>query len=78
MSADVLNAARLFANFMGTPRMQAAVVGSGDSVGAIPRYLLPMSKSAYDEPLLANNRFYQKYFRNLTGAPYPTIGFSNI
>ncbi|CAF1223146.1 unnamed protein product [Adineta steineri] len=77
MSEDVLEAARSFADFMGTPRMQAAVVGSGDSPGSIPRYLLPMSISAYNEPLLANNRFYQTYFRHLTGLPYPTIGLSN-
>ena len=77
MSDDVLEAARLFADFMGTPRMQAAVVGSGDSPGSIPRYLLPMSISAYDEPLLANNRFYQMYFRNLVGIPYPTVGLYN-
>ncbi|CAF1203255.1 unnamed protein product [Adineta steineri] len=77
MSEDVLEAARSFADFMGTPRMQAAVVGSGDSPGTIPRYLLPMSISAYDEPLLANNRFYQTYFRHLTGLPYPTIGLLN-
>jgi hypothetical protein len=35
-----------------------------------------MSKNAYDEPTLANDRFYQQYFRNLNiGYPYPTIGF---
>ncbi|CAF3363876.1 unnamed protein product [Rotaria socialis] len=77
MSADVLNASRLFAEFMGTPRMQAVVVGSGDKPGSIPRYLLPMSKSAYDDPLLANNRFYQTYFRNLTGFSFPTVGLLN-
>ncbi|CAF3434137.1 unnamed protein product [Rotaria sp. Silwood1] len=35
MSADILNASRLFTEFMGTPRMQAAIVGSGDSPGSI-------------------------------------------
>ncbi|CAF1393978.1 unnamed protein product [Adineta steineri] len=60
MSVDVLKAARLFADFMGTPRMQAAVVGSADSPNTKPRYLLPMSKNAYNEPLLANDRFYQQ------------------
>ncbi|CAF2998603.1 unnamed protein product [Rotaria socialis] len=77
MSDDVLNASRLFAEFMGTPRMQAVVVGSGDKPGSIPRYLLPMSKSAYDDPLLVNNRFYQTYFRNLTGFSFPTVGLLN-
>ncbi|CAF4031528.1 unnamed protein product [Adineta steineri] len=78
MSVDVLKAARLFSDFMGTPRMQAAVVGSADSPNARPRYLLPMSKNAYNEPLLANDRFYQQYFRNLDiGYPYPTVGFLN-
>ncbi|CAF1644367.1 unnamed protein product [Rotaria magnacalcarata] len=77
MSDDMLNASRLFAEFMGTPRMQAAIVGSGDKPGSIPRYLLPMSKSAYDDPLLVNNRFYQTYFRNLTGLSCPTVGFLN-
>jgi len=78
MSDDVLKAARSFVDFMGTPRMQAAVVGSGDSPNAKPRYLLPMSKNAYDEPILANDRFYQQYFRNLSiGYPYPTTGFLN-
>lgn len=59
MSADVLDAARAFVEFMGTPRMQAALVASGDSPqsNTLPRYVLPMSKSAYNEPLLANNRF---------------------
>jgi thiamine pyridinylase len=79
MSHDVLNAARLFVDFMATPRMQAAVVGSGDSpfANAIPRYLLPVSQSAYHEPLLAHNRFYQHFFRNLTGFSLPTVGFFN-
>jgi thiamine pyridinylase len=78
MSDNVLNAARLFAEFMGTPRMQAAVVGSGDSPNTKPRYLLPISKNAYNEPILANDRFYQQYFRNLdAGYPFPTAGFAN-
>ncbi|CAM4789859.1 unnamed protein product [Rotaria magnacalcarata] len=77
MSDDMLNASGLFAEFMGTSRMQAAIVGSGDKPGSIPRYLLPISKSAYDDPLLVNNRFYQTYFRNLTGLSCPTVGFLN-
>jgi thiamine pyridinylase len=79
MSEDVLNAARSFVDFMATPRMQAAVVGSGDSPfpNTIPRYLLPISQNAYNEPLLANNRFYQDFFRNLTGFSLPTVGFFN-
>jgi len=31
MLQDALNVTRLFVEFMTTPRMQAAVVGSGDS-----------------------------------------------
>lgn len=79
MSNDVLNAARSFVEFMATPRMQAALVASGDSPyhDTIPRYLLSMSKAAYDEPVIANNRFYQQFFRNLTGYPGPNAGFLN-
>lgn len=80
MSTDVLNAARLFAQFMGSPEMQAAVVASGDSPreNTIPRYLLPMSKMAYDQPLLANNSFYQNVFRKLIGFPNPTAGLYTV
>ena len=80
MSVNVLNAARAFVEFMATPRMQAAVVASGDSPhpNTLPRYLLPMSKSAYNESLLANNHFYQRFFRNLTGLACPTAGFMTI
>ena len=79
MSDSVLKAARSFVEFMGTSRIQAAVVGSEDSPDTKPRYLLPTSKNAYNEPILANDRFYQPYFRNLdVGYPFPTIGFANI
>lgn len=77
MSIEVMNASRLFAEFMGTPHMQAVFVGSGDKPDNIPRYLLPISKSAYDDPLLLNDRFYQQNFRPLTGFPFPTVGFRN-
>lgn len=79
MSNEILNAARSFVKFMATPRMQAAIVASGDSPysNTVPRYLLPISKNAYNEPLLINNRFYQHFFRNLTGFSMPTIGFLN-
>ena len=77
MSQDVLNAARSFVDFMARPRMQAAIVGSGDSPfpTVIPRYLLPISSNTYNVPLLANNRFYQHFFRNLSGFSLPTLGF---
>ncbi len=63
MSQDALNATRLFVEFMTTPRMQAAVVGSGDSPSpnAMPLYLLPILKNAYNESLLTNNRLCQHY-----------------
>ncbi|CAF3923157.1 unnamed protein product [Rotaria sp. Silwood2] len=79
MSNEVLNAARAFVEFMATPRMQATVVASGDNTNrsSIPRYLLPISKNAYDEALLVHNRFYQGFFRNLTGFPLPNAGFLN-
>jgi len=79
MPSDTLDAARSFVKFMATPQMQAALVASGDSPSqnTIPRYLLPMSKGAYDQPLLLNDRFYQQYLRNLNGFPYPTIGYYN-
>lgn len=80
MSTDVLNAARLFVEFMAKPEMQAAVVASGDSPRSdtIPRYLLPISKMAYNQPLLTRNSLYQNVFRNLNGLPYPTVGFYNM
>ncbi|CAF2961309.1 unnamed protein product [Rotaria sp. Silwood2] len=79
MSDDVLNAAQAFVEFMATPRMQAAVVATGDDTNgsSVPRYLLPISKKAYDESLLIHNRFYQDFFRNLTGYPLPNTGFFN-
>ncbi|CAF2851110.1 unnamed protein product [Rotaria sp. Silwood2] len=79
MSIDVSKAALLFAKFMATPKMQAAVVATGDGPchNRTPRYLLPVSQKAYDEPLLKQDRFYQQYFRTLTGVPYPTVGFFN-
>ncbi|CAF3928208.1 unnamed protein product [Rotaria sp. Silwood1] len=79
MSNEVSKAALLFTKFMATPRMQAAVVASADGPyrNRIPRYLLPVSQKAYDEPLLKQDRFYQQYFRKLTGVPYPTVGFLN-
>lgn len=79
MLPNTLDAAKSFVKFMATPHMQAAVVASGDSSSntTIPRYLLPMSKSAYDEGRLHDDPFYQKYFRNLNGFPYPTVGFYN-
>jgi thiamine pyridinylase len=79
MSNEILNAARSFVEFMATPHMQAAIVASGDSPypSTIPRYLLPISNNAYRDPLLVNNRFYQHYFRNLTGFSMPNIGFLN-
>lgn len=77
MSSAVLSAARTFVAFMATPRMQAVIVGSLDSPypNTIPRYLLPISKKAYDEPILATNRFYQQYFRTLNGFSNPHVGF---
>jgi hypothetical protein len=60
MSDNVLKAACLFVAFMATPRMQAVVVGSEDSLNVRPRYLLSMSKNAYNEPILVNDRFYQQ------------------
>ncbi|UJR09843.1 hypothetical protein I4U23_014068 [Adineta vaga] len=78
MSDDVLKAARAFVEFMGTPRMQAAVVGREAGNNGSLRYLLPMSSNAYNEPPLVNDRFYQQYFRNLSaGHTYPTVGFIN-
>ncbi|CAF1280801.1 unnamed protein product [Adineta ricciae] len=78
MSDDVANAARSFVEFMNTPRMQAAVVGSEDSINPKLRYLLPVSRNAFNEPILANDRFYQQYFRNLSvGYPFTTLGFPN-
>lgn len=79
MSNEIFNAAQAFAEFMSTPRMQAAVVASGDNPKhpSLPRYLLPISRKAYDEPILLQDRFYQSFFRNLTGFPLPNIGFLN-
>lgn len=79
MPLDVEYAGALFAQFMATPRMQAVVVGSGDNLIAprIPRYLLPVSKMAYDDPLISSDPFYQLVFRNLNGVSYPNTGFPN-
>ncbi|CAF4608634.1 unnamed protein product [Rotaria sp. Silwood2] len=77
MSDDVLNGARLFVEFMATPRMQASIVASADKPNSIPRYLMPISMKAYDDPLLVKDTFYREYLRNLTGFSYPTVGFRN-
>ncbi|CAF2399695.1 unnamed protein product [Rotaria sp. Silwood2] len=70
-----LAAAQAFVKFMATPRMQAAVAGNEAFSAQMPlRYLLPISKSASNEPLLVSNRFYQDYFRNLYGYTYPNTG----
>ncbi|CAF0919696.1 unnamed protein product [Rotaria sp. Silwood1] len=75
LPANKLAAAQAFVKFMATPRMQAAVVGNEAFSEQMPlRYLLPISKSAYNEPLLVSNRFYQDYFRNLYGYAYPNTG----
>jgi len=77
MSGNLRIVADVFVQFMGTPHMQAVLVGSGDnpSPARVPRYLLPVVKSAYDHPLLSSDPIYQQVFRNLNGTCYPTAGF---
>lgn len=80
MSNDVLNAAQAFVEFLGSPTLQAIYVGSGDSSdpNRIPRYLLPVSKSAYDQPILQYEPIYQQFFRQLYGPSFPNAGFYHI
>jgi hypothetical protein len=79
MSADLRIAADIFVQFMGTSHMQAAVVDSGGNPSPyrIPRYLRPVSKSAYNHPLLTSDPVYQQVFQNLNGTSYPTASFRN-
>jgi thiamine pyridinylase len=79
MANDVRQAAETFVTYMGLPPIQAIFVGSGDnpSPNRVPRYLLPVSKLAYDQPLLKLDPIYQQVFRGLNGVSYPTAGFLN-
>ncbi|UJR18250.1 hypothetical protein I4U23_005153 [Adineta vaga] len=77
LSPEKLTAAQAFVKFMASPRMQAAVVANEDFSTTKPyRYLLPMARSTYFEPVIRQDRFYASYFHDPSarGTSYPNTG----
>lgn len=77
--ANVEEAARLFAAFMNSQKVQEAIVTSGDvSAQAVPRYLIPATLSAFDAPRLKNDQFFKALRGSISNAvPFPNVGFLN-
>jgi thiamine pyridinylase len=69
-------AARRFAEFMNRPDIHEAIVMSLDAAGgAVPRYLLPAMRSAYDAPSVAADPHYKQLRSTVTsGVPFPREG----
>jgi thiamine pyridinylase len=75
-SPAVRSAGQRFAEFINRPEVQEALLMSADAPGALPRYLLPATQSAFQTPALQRDRFYPVLDKSLKDAiPYPSQGF---
>jgi thiamine pyridinylase len=75
-SGEVERAARAFVEFMNLPDTMRFIVMSLDAgPKSISRYLLPATKSAYQDPVVSRDLYYHQFERMIADAvPYP-IGF---
>lgn len=73
-------AARRFADYMNSPETFEWYLMSRDSTNAaIPRYLLPATKSAFKTPLVKQDPFFKQLKRQIKGGiAYPNNGFPAV
>jgi thiamine pyridinylase len=69
-------AARAFADYMNSPSTEGWILMSKDAQGAVPRYLLPATKSAFDTLELRDDPYYPMLKADIAdGHAFPTSGY---
>jgi thiamine pyridinylase len=75
------DAAQAFSAFIISPEVQEALLTSADvSLTAVPRYLLPATRSAFDRPRLRKDRLYRALRASIarSSGMFPNTGFLNM
>jgi thiamine pyridinylase len=78
--ASCERAGRAFAEYMNLPKTQEWILMGRDKANdAIPRYLIPATLSAFQTPLVRNDRYYRRIRSEIQNADaFPSFGLSNI